>query len=209
MVKALIFTLSLLGVGHFGFQHIKPESSTEHDLVSEGLEQIKETNSLSLEEMMKVSQYGSGEDSASESDQGDIDSDSLLEDLEDSGDFINPNTMQIDEFIYSVADKRDPFLPFDLSKRVKNDIKKYPLTAYSLGQLRVTAILGGADGTFTAIVEDNSGKGYTIKPGSKIGNAGGEVVEIEEKKVKVLESYVNFNGEEVNNVVEMKIYRGK
>jgi len=139
--------------------------------------------------------------------EGEEEIDPVLAALQEGGEFVNPNTMKAVNYIYTVGEKRDPFLPFNLSKKVDTDIKKYPLTAYSIGQLRVTAILAGADGSYTAIVEDNQGKGFTVKPGSRIGNAGGEVIEIEETKLKILESYVNFRGEEVTNAVEMKLDR--
>ncbi len=139
---------------------------------------------------------------------GEEEADPVLAALQEGGEFVNPNTMQAVSFVYSVGDKRDPFLPFDLSKKVDVDLKKYPLAGYSLGQLRVTAILAGADGGFTALVEDSQGKGFTVRPGTRIGNAGGEVIEIEETKLKILESYVNFQGEEVTNAVEMKLDRG-
>ena len=87
-----------------------------------------------------------------------------------SGDFINPNTMAPDTFVYNPAGKRDPFKQFDFSARPQNPNAGTPLERYSLGQLRLTAvIIDPKTCAPTALVEDSMGKGYPIKIGAKIG----------------------------------------
>lgn len=125
----------------------------------------------------------------------------------DEEDFVNPNTLEEEIFIYDPTKKRDPFLPFDLSPQVMSDSPLTPLERYSVEQLRLTAVLddvtGGGDRT--AIVENAVGKGFTVRPGTKIGNAGGVVVSIEADRLKILESHVDFTGEEVQKVAELII----
>ena len=126
--------------------------------------------------------------------------------VSDAVDFINPNAMLLDDFTYDPRDKRDPFQPVDLSPKLpREDDSVSPLERYGLGQLRVAAVLRDANNEMRAIVEDGQGKGYTVGVGTRIGNAGGVVVSIEENSVQVVESHVDFTGELVRNAVEMKI----
>lgn len=122
------------------------------------------------------------------------------------GSFVNPNTMKTEEFRYDPTDMRDPFEPFDFSKKKKGG--GTPLQQYTLAQLRVTAILSGAADGRKAIVEDSAGRGYTIQKGTQIGDQNGVVVSIETDRVKVLESQVDLAGRESQRVVEMVIVTG-
>lgn len=121
--------------------------------------------------------------------------------------FVNPNEMVQDDFVYDPAGKRDPFMPFDLSGGPsKGSGLLTPLENYSLGQLRLTAVLS-ADGVPTAIVEDSVGKGYTVRSGTKIGNNGGVIVAIENDRLKILETKLDFTGKEVQNIAELVIQK--
>ena len=136
--------------------------------------------------------------------------DDLANIFDSDQEFINPNTMVTENFIYSTEDKRDPFLPFDMAKKVSDsDADADPLLAYDLGQLKVTAILASVDQNFIALIEDSQGIGYSIKVGSRIGNAGGEVVQITETEVKIIESYQDFTGKKVSKPSSLKLYRGE
>jgi Tfp pilus assembly protein PilP len=122
--------------------------------------------------------------------------------------FVNPNTMQESDFVYDPAGKRDPFMPFDFSAKNTVDMTKPPLERYSLGQLKVTAILRDTkDGGFYAFAEDATGIGYPVRKGTKIGDADGEVVRITEDAVFVVESVTDFTGKMTRTTVEMKIQR--
>ena len=120
--------------------------------------------------------------------------------------FVNPNTLEADTFVYDPTGKRDPFRPFDLSKRVLVSGDKTPLELYSLGQLRLTAVLDGGEGDMSAIVENEGGRGFTVKLGTKIGDRNGVVVAVERDMLKVLETSVDFAGTETQNVIEIKLY---
>ena len=121
--------------------------------------------------------------------------------------FINPNTLKEDDFVYDSTNKRDPFLPFDLAPKINRDGNISPLEQYSLGQLRLAATLGDPNtGEMLGIVEDASGKGYTVRVGTKIGENGGVIVNVEKDKLKILETKVDFSGVETQNVIELKIH---
>lgn len=109
---------------------------------------------------------------------------------------VNPNTLDIGHFTYDPTGRRDPFESFDFSPDGKIDMTKPPLERYTLGQLKVTAILSDFKGTGSrsAIVEDATGKGYSVRKGTKLGNRDGVIVAIDEDKIHVVESVVDFTG---------------
>jgi len=109
---------------------------------------------------------------------------------------VNPNDMKMDDFTYDPTGKRDPFLVFNFSPSGKIDMSKPPLERHAVSELKVTAILADlrGSGVRTAIVEDPSGRGYTVKKGMKVGNKDGVVVAIDEDKVHIVESVVDFTG---------------
>lgn len=118
--------------------------------------------------------------------------------------FVNPNTMQLDDFTYDKNGKRDPFEPFDLSA-TPEPVGGSSLTAYSLGQLRLTAVIVAPSGEKKGIVEDTQGRGYTVTEGTQIGNDGGVVVSIEADRLKIVVTKTDFTGQTTQNAVEMKI----
>ncbi|MCC6954755.1 MAG: pilus assembly protein PilP [Deltaproteobacteria bacterium] len=121
-------------------------------------------------------------------------------------DFVNPNTMAADTFVYDSTGKRDPFKQFDFSARPQRAGASTPLERYSLGQLRLTAVIVDPKTNIsTAFVEDAAGKGYPMKMGAKIGDQGGVVVGIESDRLKILETASDFTGKESQRVVEMRI----
>jgi len=131
--------------------------------------------------------------------------DSILE----KGGFINPNTMEILDFVYDPVGKRDPFEPFDFSGESNIDTTLPPLQRYSIGQLKVTAIIKDHKGGFKAFVEDATGIGYPVGKGTRVGNASGVAVRITENAVFVVETRKDFTGEIKRKTVQMKLKRAK
>jgi Tfp pilus assembly protein PilP len=116
------------------------------------------------------------------------------------------NTPEVDTFVYDATGKRDPFLPFDFSPQDDlDDPSKTPLEKFTLGQLKLTAVLGGQIGDPTAIVETSTGKGFTVRKNTKIGRDNGVVVEIQPDRVLILETAIDFTGEKRNRTVELKL----
>ena len=108
-----------------------------------------------------------------------------------------------EQYHYDPEGKRDPFEIFDFTPKKQAGLS--PLQSYDIGQLRLAAVLTDSRGEPKAIVEDASGKGYTVKVGTKIGNNNGVVTSIEAKKLLVLETVTDFAGRVTENEVEMKI----
>lgn len=128
-------------------------------------------------------------------------SEALLDQL----DFVNPNTLELEEFIYNAEGKRDPFQRFNNAPKQATDEELSPLQRLSLGQLRLTAVLEDSKGEPTAIVEDSSGKGFTIRVGTLIGPDNGMVGTIEKEKVKIVQTRIDFAGNKTQNIVELRI----
>ena len=105
---------------------------------------------------------------------------------------------------YSSEGKRDPFVPTNLSQ-TDGAQDGAPLERYSLSQLRLTAVLLDEKKGSTAIIEDGSGKGFTVRIGSRIGDRGGELITIERDRIQIRERTVDFTGKEREEVVEMKL----
>jgi len=123
--------------------------------------------------------------------------------------YVNPNTLELEEFVYDAAGRRDPFLPFDFAPKDQLDMSKPPLERYTLGQLKVTAVLQDSDGGSTAIVEDATGRGYTVRAGTRLGNQNGVIVNIQEDGINIVETVVDFTGSESKNAVFMKLLSKK
>lgn len=107
-------------------------------------------------------------------------------------------------FLYDPSGKRDPFRPFDLSPAQSDDEGKTPLERFSLGQLRLTAVLDGFE-TPRALVETATGKGFTVEKGTKIGQNNGEIVEILPNKILILEETVDYTGKKHSKTIEMTL----
>ena len=64
-------------------------------------------------------------------------------------------------------------------------------------------MLDGPNGEPKAIVENPDGRGYTVEPGMRIGKMGGKIMRIEENRLIILETVVEFTGEKKTRTVEM------
>ena len=103
-------------------------------------------------------------------------------------------------FIYDAAGKRDPFRPFDISPHEENN-SRTPLEQFDLGQFKLTAVLSGE--TPSASVELSDGKGFIVRKGMKIGLNNGEIIDIKPDRIVILESKVDFTGQNTQNTVEL------
>ena len=92
--------------------------------------------------------------------------------------------------------KRDPFRPFTLDLQPhKVDEPLTPLQRYELSQLTVAAVMLEINPP-RALLQDNSGMGFIVTPGTPIGRNGGVVKSIEPGKVIVEEKVLDFYGHE-------------
>ena len=106
--------------------------------------------------------------------------------------------------LYDYKGRPDPFEPYlklagmQVLKTLqpKKRAPQTPLEQMDLGQLKLVAIIAGA-GYGLAIVEESSGKGYTIKEGTYIGTSSGKVVDITPDKIIIEEEYLTEEGKTV------------
>lgn len=101
---------------------------------------------------------------------------------------------------------RDPFRPFNLGLRPKPAPPHTPLERYALGALKFVAVLYNTQKP-RAMVEDETGFGYTLVVGTKIGNQDGVVKEIDSDRIVVEEEYLDFYGERKKSESVLRLQR--
>jgi hypothetical protein len=101
--------------------------------------------------------------------------------------------------------QRNPFRPFTLDLRP--DYTGEPLTPlerYDLPQLRVAAVLVDLQPP-RAMLEDNSGMGFIVTPGTPIGRNRGVVTAIESRRIVVEEKLLDYYGREQTQRVVLEM----
>lgn len=117
-------------------------------------------------------------------------------------------------YVYDPTGKPDPFRPFIMElTRPKAIVKKplHPLQRYDISQLKLVAIIWKVDNP-RAILEDATGKGYIIAPGSYVGKNEGKVSKISDKEVVITEKSTNVLGETKIEEIRLSLHeeeRGK
>ena len=100
---------------------------------------------------------------------------------------------------------RDPFRPFNLALRPRQvETPRTPLEQYDVGALKLVAVIYDTQNP-KAMVEDDTGLGYTIGVGTKIGNQGGVVKMIDPERVVVEEEFVDFYGEKKKSEIVLRL----
>lgn len=107
-------------------------------------------------------------------------------------------------WLYDPTGKRDPFEPFNLNPDTEIDESAPPLCRLALSQLKMTAVLEGFTPT-RAMLEDTSGKGYTVQPGTRLGLSCGEIVAIEKERILIIEEKKDFTGKITKTTAELKL----
>jgi Tfp pilus assembly protein PilP len=95
------------------------------------------------------------------------------------------------------AEPRDPFRPFvkrEKSKTVQDE-EGVGVTAYELQQLTLVGVVMDVNPP-RALLQDNSGMGYVVTPGVRVGRHGGVVASIEPGRMIVEEKVLDFYGHE-------------
>ncbi len=113
---------------------------------------------------------------------------------------------------YNPKGKADPFEPFirDEGQQVAKAMKpkkrtpQTPLEQIDLGQLKLVAIVASPSGN-RALVEQSSGKGFILKPGTYVGLNSGKVVEITIEKVMIEEEYEDVYGKTITQKKEITL----
>jgi len=108
--------------------------------------------------------------------------------------------------VAAVDPRRDPFRPFTLNLRPDSDSGEVmsPLQRYELPQLRLAAVVLAARPP-RAMLQDNSGMGFIVTPGTPIGRRHGVVKTIEPRRIVVEELVLDYYGRQQAHqvVIEM------
>lgn len=111
------------------------------------------------------------------------------------------------EYVYDPTGKRDPFKPFiELSKKAAEGkgVPMTPLQSYEIAELRLVGVII-LPGKKVAMIEDPTGKGYSVKEGALIGKNDGRIVEIAKDEVLIEERYVDEMARTKTRKVSMRI----
>jgi Tfp pilus assembly protein PilP len=106
-------------------------------------------------------------------------------------------------FFYNPTGKRDPFLAYGSEEAAPTNCPS-PIECTALVKLKLALVIDTGQGK-RAMVETPDGKGHTVQLGSKIGNANGEVVDIQADKVLVLEEHKDLAGNLREHTYELKL----
>jgi len=97
-------------------------------------------------------------------------------------------------FSYDPSGRRDPFKPVGLEKEGSSaNLDLPPLQRVGLTEVSLIAIIWGGYG-YSAMMQTPDGKGYTVRPGTKIGPNNGVVSTITETAVVVQERFTDVYG---------------
>jgi len=114
---------------------------------------------------------------------------------------------------YDPTGKTDPFAALfskESAAGVSEDTEpKRPLTPLEkidLSQLQLVAVISASSGS-RAMVEDATGKGYVLMPGTFVGLNSGVVMEILKDRVIIEEKTKDFLGRESTGIKELKLQK--
>jgi len=114
--------------------------------------------------------------------------------------------------MYNPIGKIDPFEPLfkdktddgNVRSQRKKRVPRTPLEKIDLSQLKLVGIILAASGN-KALVEEATGKGYVIEPGTYIGINSGKVIDILKDKVVIEEEEEDILGKVVVRKKEIKL----
>jgi type IV pilus assembly protein PilP len=108
----------------------------------------------------------------------------------------DPASSDTSGYEYNPTGKRDPFRPLSLLRNPNAPAMENlsPLQRYEIGQLKLVGIIYNVTPP-RAMVEDSSGLGFILTPGTPVGPNGGVVTAIEPRQVVVVEWYTDVIGE--------------
>ncbi len=114
-----------------------------------------------------------------------------------------------EDYRYEPEGKPDPFESFVRVKlSASSDEISSPLERFDLSQLIVTGIIW-ATRNARALIEDPSGKGYIVGVGTAIGKNRGKVIKIEDNRILVKETYIDFHDIATTKEVELLLYESQ
>lgn len=133
-------------------------------------------------------------------------------DAADAGDLENFEIGE--ENLYSGIGKTDPFSPLvradmtvlnpDAEGDGSRRVPQTPLERLDLGQLKLSAVVVSSSRGNSAVVIENSGRGYVVKVGTYIGLNGGQITDVKSDRIIIEEPLgKNERGEVKVNTIEL------
>ena len=109
-------------------------------------------------------------------------------------------------YSYSAADKIDPFRPFGVGRIEKKGKtpETSPLRQMDVGQFKLVGIADSPAGRL-ALVQDSTGRGYVLAPGTVIGASGGVVKEIAADGMSVEQQVRDYAGRLKTKTVVLRL----
>jgi type IV pilus assembly protein PilP len=109
-------------------------------------------------------------------------------------------------YTYNAVGKRDPFRTYfaeveELDDQMKSQTE---LQRFDIDQLKLVAVVVGT-ATPTAMVEDPTGMGHTVRVGTLMGKHWGQVRHIRRGEIIIQEEFRDFTGRRVSHLVPLKI----
>jgi Tfp pilus assembly protein PilP len=108
---------------------------------------------------------------------------------------------------YNPEGKPDPFQPLrseDEFKKKERLGKILPLQRFELSEFELVGILS-LSGDRKAVVQDMTGRGYTVQVGTRIGKKEGKVTRIDPKEVVIEEPFQDYLGRVKTRRVSLKL----
>ena len=109
------------------------------------------------------------------------------------------------DYRYDPSGKPDPFRSYIRQLVDVEEELTSPLQRFDLSQLLVTGILWNSDDP-RALIQDPSGKGYIVQTDAAIGKNRGRIVGIEDNRIIIKETYVDFQDQATTKEVDLYLY---
>lgn len=120
-----------------------------------------------------------------------------------------PEKKEEAEYAYNPAGKPDPFKPFMQlapGKELSRAVPLTPLQKYEVSQLKLVAIITSSEENI-ALVEDATGRGYSLRKGTGIGRNDGRVKKILKDRVIIEEVYEDIFGQKKIHEISLFLHR--
>lgn len=118
-----------------------------------------------------------------------------------------PSLPSANGYSYAPGGRRDPFaVMLPSGREPKEDLRNLPpLQRVSLSELNLIGIIWGGFG-YTAMVQTSDGKGYTVRPGTRLGSNNGVVDSITTSAIVIHEHLTDVYGNKQTREIVMRLH---
>jgi type IV pilus assembly protein PilP len=113
-------------------------------------------------------------------------------------------------YIYDQNGRRDPFMPLITPKRSvqpRDAVKAGTIESYDVKEFSLSAIVKKRDGNYALLVTPDN-RSFTVSVGTLIGLHGGEVEEVTDDKVVLVENSKDYRGKLIQKKVTLEFHKG-